>query len=239
MACRTWLHLPALPTFYIPSQGLNQSHPSHPTEFFFLPRYCLRTGQVGQGTQRSPRVPAPINKATWSFESHLPREQKPNFKTPPRSEQQMISKVPQTTPTQNPTSLEVDSHQTGIRQSITEPQVDTGSFALETAVANAEAEASLSIGSTSVTPTEQKQMKQTDQTEETEQTEQKAQQTESAEHIEHQQVSSPPSQPSPVSQSEDKHRQSLTSAHSGQVKVEAEPINARFLAFMAIVGQYG
>lgn len=143
----------------------------------------------------------------------------------------MVSKVPQTIPT-NPTSLE-DSHQTGIRQSITEPQVDTvdtGSLAIETAVANAEAEASLSFGSTSVTPTEQKQMKQTDQTEETQQTEQKAQQTESAEHIEHQQVSSPPSQPSPVSQSEDKHRQSLTSAHSGQGKVEAEPINARFLS---------
>lgn len=188
----------------------------------------MRTGQVGQGTQRSPRVPAPINKATWSFESHLPREQKPNFKTPPRSEQ-MVSKVPQTIPT-NPTSLE-DSHQTGIRQSIAEPQVDTvatGSLAIET-VANAEAEASLSLGSTSMTPTEQKQMKQTDQTE-TQQTEQKAQQTESAEHIEHQQVSSPPSQPSPVSQSEDKHRQSLTSAHSGQGKVEAEPINARFLS---------
>lgn len=106
--------------------------------------------------------------------------------------------------------------------------VATGSLAIET-VANAEAEASLSLGSTSMTPTEQKQMKQTDQTE-TQQTEQKAQQTESAEHIEHQQVSSPPSQPSPVSQSEDKHRQSLTSAHSGQGKVEAEPINARFLS---------
>ena len=26
MACRTWLHFPTLPTFYIPSQGLNQSH---------------------------------------------------------------------------------------------------------------------------------------------------------------------------------------------------------------------
>lgn len=36
MACRTWLHFPTLPTFYIPSQDLNQSHPSHPTENLFL-----------------------------------------------------------------------------------------------------------------------------------------------------------------------------------------------------------